>query len=319
MTTPAVSVLKNNFSHASLGYVVDEPYKLLVEGNPCLDKIIVLPEKRNFMKSLELIKHIRKEKYDLVIDFHCGPTASLLTLFSKAKLKIGYRIKYRHFIYDYTIPRGKENGHFHSVENHINLVKAVGIKINSPPPLFLPRVKEEEHEKIQKFLEENKLNNSKIIVIHISAGNRFRDWGVDNIAQLANLLSREERVRIILVGEKEDRAAEKEILKRTNLALLSLVGKLNLRELREIISLSSLFVGPDSGPMHLAASTPTPVVAYFGPTISAHFAPWKANSFIIEKDFNCRPCRQKRCLYKDFRCLQSIKPEEVYQACLRYI
>ncbi|MFB0566367.1 MAG: glycosyltransferase family 9 protein [Candidatus Aminicenantaceae bacterium] len=319
MTTPAVSVLKRGFPQSSLTYIVEEPYRLLVDGNPYLDKIIALPRKRRFMESLELIKQIRKEKYDLVLDFHCGPRASLITLFSKAKLKLGYRIKFRHFIYDYTIPRSRENGYFHSVENHINLVKATGIKVNSPPPLFLPQVKEEERKKVQKFVKENKLNGAKIIVIHISAGNRFRDWGVKNLVQLANLLGKREDIKIILIGEKEDKEAEEEIVKRVNLSLHSLVGKLNLRELRDLISHSTLFIGPDSGPMHIAASTSTPIVAYFGPTLSAHFAPWKANAFIIEKDFDCRPCRQKHCLYKDFRCLQRIKPEEVYQACLRFI
>jgi len=136
---------------------------------------------------------------------------------------------------------------------------------------------------------------------------------------LIKLLTQQEGVTIVLLGEKEDQKAEEELLKSANLSLLSLVGKLNLRELREFISHSALFVGPDSGPMHIAAATSTPIVAYFGPTLSAHFSPWKAKAYLIEKDYDCRPCKQKRCLYKDFRCLRSIKPEEVYEACLRFL
>lgn len=98
-----------------------------------------------------------------------------------------------------------------------------------------------------------------------------------------------------------------------------MVGKLNLREVRELISRSALFVGPDSGPMHIAATTSTPIVALFGPTLPAHFSPWQAKAYLIEKDFDCRPCRQKRCIYEDFRCLRSITPDEVFQACLRFI
>jgi len=319
MTTPAVSVLREGFPKAFMAYIVEKPYRLLVDGNPNLDKIIVMPREKRIREFLALIKQIRREKYDLVLDFHCGPRASLLTFFSKAKLKIGYRIKYRSFIYDLTLPRSKEKGYFHSVENHINLVKALGVQINSPPPLCLPQAQKEEREKVRRFIEENKLPGSKITVLHIGAGNRFRDWGTENIAQFINLIGQRQGIKIVLIGEKEDREAEEEILKRANLPLLSLVGKLNLRELRELISLSALFVGPDSGPMHLAASTSTPIVAYFGPTLSAHFAPWKSKAYVIEKDFDCRPCKQKRCLYKDFRCLRSIKPEEVYRACLHFV
>jgi heptosyltransferase-1 len=101
--------------------------------------------------------------------------------------------------------------------------------------------------------------------------------------------------------------------------ILSLVSRLNLRELRELISRASLFVGPDSGPMHIAATTSTPIVAYFGPTLPAHFGPWMAQSTLLEKDFDCRPCRQRQCVHEDFRCLRTISPEEVYNACLPYL
>ena len=319
MTTPAISALREAFPRAHIAYMVEKPYRLLVEGNPNLDKIIVLPRERTIRNFFKFAKSIRREKYDLILDFHCGPRASLIALFSRAKLKIGYKIKYRSFIYDFTIPRSKENGYFHSVENHINLVRTLGVRVDALPPLSLPPALKEEKEKVRAFIQDKQLNGSKIIALHISAGNEFRDWGAENLVQLTKLLSQRKEIKIVLIGEEEDQKAEEKILKRTSLPLFSLVGKLNLRELRELISRSALFVGPDSGPMHIAASTSTPIVAYFGPTLSAHFAPWKAKAFLIEKDYDCRPCKQKHCLYKDFRCLRKIKPEEVYQACLRFL
>jgi lipopolysaccharide heptosyltransferase II len=319
MTTPAISALRSEFPKAHIAYAVEKPYRLLVEGNPNLDKILISPQEKTIRKFIGFVKGVRKERYDLILDFHCGPRASLVTLFSGARLKIGYKIKYRGFIYNRTIPRSKENGYYHSVENHINLVRALGVKVDSLPPLDLPQARKEEEEKIRNFIQDNKLDGSKIIGIHISAGNEFRDWGTENLAQLIKLLTQQEGVTVVLLGEKEDQTAEEEVLKRANLPLLSLVGKLNLRELKEFISHSALFVGSDSGPMHIAASTSTPIVAYFGPTLSAHFSPWKAEAYLIEKDYDCRPCKQKRCLYKDFRCLRSIKPEEVYEACLRFL
>jgi heptosyltransferase-1 len=319
MTTPAISALRKAFPKAFMAYIVEKPFRSLVEGNPDLDKIIVLSEEKTIKESLALIKQIRKEKYDLVLDFHSGPRASLITFFSKAKIKLGYRIKYRHFMYDLALPRSKEDGYFHSVQNHLNLVQALGVKVNSLCPLSLPKAQKEEHQKIKKIIKENRLDSSKVIALHISAGNEFRDWGTENLIRLINLLTPHEGIKIVLIGEKKDKPTEEEILTRAIHPPLSLVGELNLRELGELISQSCLFVGSDSGPMHIAASTSTPIVAYFGPTLSAHFAPWMAKASIIEKDFDCRPCKQKRCHYKDFRCLQSIKPEEVYEACLAYI
>jgi lipopolysaccharide heptosyltransferase II len=319
MTTPSITALRKTFFEAFISYVVEEPYKDLVEGNPSLDKVTVLKKKQKIKDFFKLMGQIRRENYDVVIDFHGGPRASLITLLSGAKLKIGYRIKYRNFIYDIKLPRAVKSGHIHSVENHLNLVKALGVNIATSPPLFLPQARPEEIKKVRKFIEEYKLEGHKIVTIHISAGNEFRNWGADNIVKLSELLGQLPKVQIILIGTNEDQRAEEEILKKSKTHLLSLVGKLNLRELRELICRSSLFVGTDSGPMHIAASTATPMVALFGPTLPAHFSPWQAKASLIEKDFDCRPCKQRRCIYKDFRCLQTITPEEVFQACLRFL
>jgi heptosyltransferase-1 len=319
MTTPSITALREAFPRAFISYVVEEPYKDLVEGNPGLNKVIVLKTKQKIKDFFKLIRLIQKENYDVVLDFHGGPRASLITLFSRAKLKLGYRIKYRNFIYDIKLPRAVKSGHIHSVENHLNLVKALGVSIDIPLSLSLPQARADEVEKVKRFIEEYKLEGHKIITIHISAGNEFRNWGVNNIVKLSDLLGQLPGVQIVLIGTNEDQKAEEEILKKSKTRLLSMVGKLNLREVRELISRSAIFIGPDSGPMHIAATTQTPIVALFGPTLPAHFSPWKAKASLIEKNFDCRPCKQRRCIYKDFRCLRSITPEEVYQACLKFL
>lgn len=319
MTTPAITALREGFPKAKITYVIDEPYRELVEGHPDLDRVIVLPRHLGFKEFRKHMHQIRRDAYDVVIDFHGGPRASLLTFFSGARLKIGYRIKYKNFIYDIKLPREPKEGYFHSVENHVNLVKALGTNPRSIPALSLPPPTQSEAENIRRFIQENALENTKIITLHISAGNEFRDWGAERLARLITLLSQVPRVRIVLIGSREDRQAEEEIKKTSEAPFLSMVNRLNLRELRELVSLSSLFVGPDSGPMHIAATTTTPIVAYFGPTLPAHFGPWKAQSTLLEKDFDCRPCRQRQCIHKDFRCLRTISPDEVTNACLPYL
>lgn len=319
MTTPAITALRTSFPKAYISYIVEEPYRELVEGNPNLDRVTALPRNLSTSAFIRFIRKIRKEKYDAVLDFHGGPTASLMTLFSKAKLKVGYKIKYKNFIYHTKLPRSFPTGPIHSVESHLNLVKALGVNVSSSPPLCLPQTQKAEEEKVKKFLEENEFEGRKSVILHISAGNEFRNWGVENLVEFTNLLSELPEVKIVLIGAEEDQKAEREILEKSTASPLSLVGRLNLRELRELISRSSLFVGPDSGPMHVAASTSTPIVTYFGPTLPAHFAPWQVDASIIEKDLDCRPCKQRQCIYDDFRCLRTIRPEEVYKACLRFI
>jgi len=319
MTTPAVTALKMAVPESQVPYVVEEPYRCLVEGHPSVDRVIALGKKSKLPEFLRLLRTLRKEPYDVVLDFHGGPRAWWIALAAKSGLKVGYKIKYRGFIYDITVPRGIENGFIHSVENHLNLVRALGVSVDPPPGLSLPPARDEEVRKIDRLFGENGLEGNKVVVLHISAGNQFRDWGVDNWAGLVDRLAQEPNVKIVLVGGVQDRAAEQGVKSLSSSLPISFVGSLNLLELKEMIERSSLFVGPDSGPMHIAAATGTPIVALFGPTLPVHFSPWQARAYIVAKDLSCRPCRQKKCQAGDFPCLRSITPEEVLNACRRFI
>jgi heptosyltransferase-1 len=155
--------------------------------------------------------------------------------------------------------------------------------------------------------------------LHIGAGNEFRDWGTENMAALTGRLIRHAGVKVVLVGAERDGARAELIREKDPRSIFSLAGKINLIELREVIARTELFVGPDSGPMHIAAATRTPIIALFGPTLPANFAPWGAKSTLIEKDLDCRPCKQRRCITEDFRCLRAITPDEVFPACLKYL
>ncbi len=321
MTTPAAAALKNALPHASLTYLVEEPLRRLVEGHPHLDHVLAIPVKQNFLDFWRLIRKVRREKFDAVIDFHGGPRASRISLLSGAKVKVGYELKHKGFIYDVRVPRSGKGGRVHSVVNHLNLVKALGIAVEEPTlPLVLPPAQHQETEKIRRFRAENELEGSKLVILHIGAGNEFRDWGEENLTTLTRMLSLVPAVRVVLVGVTTDRPRAQAIQRDVPLSALSLVGEINLIELRELIAGAALFVGPDSGPMHIAAATSTSIVALFGPTVPANFAPWQpSQATLIEKALDCRPCKQRSCITDDFRCLRTITPEEVLAASLKHL
>lgn len=316
MTTPAVTALKRTFPEASLTYIIEEPFRTVMEGNPHVDHLIVLPRKQKTSSLIQEIRKIRQTKYDILIDLFGGPKAAWITLFAKVRLKIGYAVKYKSFIYHISIPRSPKTGYIHSAESHLNVVEALGAKIDPPPPLFIPEASSEEKKKIGQFIKDHNLAAFRIVTMHIGAGNEFRDWGAKNINKLVRLLKQHQDVRIILVGAAHEKPRAEQIAEESGQNVFSLAGQLSLKELRELISRSVLYIGPDSGPMHLAASTQTPIVAYFGPTLPARFRPWQAKARIIEKELDCRlTCRQRECIYGDFRCIRTITPAEVYAAC----
>jgi len=320
MTTPAVAALRRALPLASLSYIVEEPLRRLVEGNPDLNRVMAVPPAQSTAAFLGFIREIRREKYDAVLDFHGGPRAAWMAWLSGAKFKVGYELKYKSVFYDIRVPRSRPEGRIHSVESHFNLIRALGIQIEEPlPPLFLPPARTEEKEKIDQFWRANGLSAAMVTILHVGAGNEFRDWGTESLTALAGQLIGHAGVKVVLVGAVGDGKRAERIREKAPRSILSLVGQINLSELGEVIGRAALFVGPDSGPMHIAATTRTPIVALFGPTLPANFSPWKAEATLIEKDLDCRPCKQRRCLTDDFRCIRTITPDEVLAACSKHL
>jgi heptosyltransferase-1 len=327
LTTPAVSLLKRRFPEASTVYLVEEPYRRLVEGNPDIDRVIIVPVKQNRRDFFRLIREIRKARYDVLLDFHGGPRASWITLLGGAQLKIGHTIKTKGFLYHKTAPRRGAGAPIHSVETHAGLIRALGVDFNKEdiPPLVLPAARPEEIARIDALAAQIIPGEAErqpvplpLAVLHIGAGNAFRDWGEENAADLAARLLEIPGMAVAAIGGENDRPRESRIAGRLNSPrFFPLCGRLNFIEIRELISRASLFLGPDSGPMHLAASTGTPIVAYFGPTLPALFGPWRpgldpVKTVILQTDLDCRPCRQHECVTGDYRCLRSITPGDVF-------
>ena len=162
----------------------------------------------------------------------------------------------------------------------------------------------------------------------MSAGNPFRRWPADSFVELVVGLSsgRSNRRIILTSGPSEARAAAaigeaaKARLGPGSNAIVDL-GELSLAQLRSLVARAALYVGGDSGPMHVAATTDTPVVAVFGPTLRERSEPWRSATLVTESvepgALPCRPCDQRRCEPGDFRCLAGLTADGVLRAAER--
>jgi ADP-heptose:LPS heptosyltransferase len=100
------------------------------------------------------------------------------------------------------------------------------------------------------------------------------------------------------------------------------LGDFDLHELRAIIARAAAYVGGDSGPLHVAATTAVPVVALLGPTLPERSKPWRDPRWFVETldhQLPCRPCHQRVCEPGDFRCLTWTSAERVIKATERAI
>jgi ADP-heptose:LPS heptosyltransferase len=172
--------------------------------------------------------------------------------------------------------------------------------------------------------------DAPIIVLHVSAGNPFRRWPAASFAAAAAALARADPSRRIVItsGPSESAAAESVATQARTIAgpaasAIVRSGEFDLSELRALIDRAVLYIGGDSGPLHIAATTRTPVVALFGPTLADRSLPWRdpaVGAIAVEPGpLPCRPCHQRHCEPGDFRCLAMISPNMVVEAAERLL
>ena len=335
-TTPLIRALRRTYPKAHLAYVVEPTASAIVINNPHLDEVICAPRTRGLSRvitDLQLARRLRRARFDVAIDLHGGPRSAWLAWASGARERIGYDIKGRAWMYTRAVHRPREHRPRHSVMNQWDLLEAIpGWPRGTPAPredaVEMPLDSRAETRVTDRLLEAGVLATDELIVIHVSAGNPFRRWPepffVDTVVRLAEGSPRR---RLVLSSGPSDRDAAARIaaaargrLRDASARIVDL-GEFDLQELRALIGRSRLFVGGDTGPLHIAATTMTPVVGIFGPTLAARSAPWRPSEALTisvePQELPCRPCNQRVCAPGDFRCLTTLMPDTVIRAAER--
>lgn len=120
--------------------------------------------------------------------------------------------------------------------------------------------------------------------------NQNKRWDIEKFVVLGRSLSGEEGLRLVVVGGSEDEPLAQRMKAELGDRVLSLAGKATLRQTAAVVRRAGLYVGNDSGPLHVAASTGTPVVAVFASSNPANFGPVGGPSRVVSPGDECAPC-----------------------------
>jgi len=331
-TTPVIRAVRRKYPQAELTYLVEPPAAAVVQGNPHLDDVIVVPKASGLsrlMGDAALAWRLRRRAFDLAIDMHGGPRAAWLTWATGAPTRIGYDIKGRRWMYTTVVDRSPDLAPRHSVVNQWDLLRILGVEDCQPDRDAVEMAEEPRAvASVESRLAAAAIDASHpLVLIHVSAGNPFRRWPAMAFEDLVvGLAQRDAHRRIVLTSGPSEAAAAAGIASRARARLGPLaaavpdLGEFDLAELRALAGRASVYIGGDSGPMHIAATTDTPIVALLGPTLPERSKPWRDPrlfSEIIDVSLPCRPCHQRTCEPGDFRCLTWIEPARVLDAAER--
>ena len=152
-------------------------------------------------------------------------------------------------------------------------------------------------------------------VLHTGARKLLRRWSIVKFAALAEALHQEFGLEIVFAGSEDEQRDIQRIQEKISFPTYSFAGQGNLLEFAAVCYRAKIFIGNDSGPMHIASACGIPVIGLFGPGMPDAFGPAGQQSVVIHHKLPCHPCDQVNCVLPDNPCINHIALDEVLAAC----
>jgi len=327
-TLPALAVLRRNFPSARIAWVVEEGANELLSDQPELDEVIVFPravlEKALFAgrwltlarEALGFVRRLRGNRFDLVMDFHGILKSGFMSRLSGAPVRVGFE---RGFCREgnpwfnnrrVSLPR-KRISRF---ERNLKLLARICLDSRDIP--FRLHVSTEDLHDAREFFENHGLVGSyPVVALHpgTSEKTRYKRWFPEGYAEVGDHLVREMGASIIVTWGPGERAIAERVRSLMRSPCVLSCPTRSLKALAAIYQHCHLYIGGDTGPMHLASLVGIPVVGIYGPTDAVVNAPYNGTPSIqVRKDLPCSPCRDRNCPRVD--CLKAISHQEVAEA-----
>ena len=321
---PALAALRAAWPSARIGWAVEEKAASLLEGHPQLDRLHVIPRaaleaaarKRSLTgfvgTSLRALREVREEGYEVTLDFQSNFRSALLARLSGARRRIAQ-----------PAPFSKEGARFlatetpspveksvHKIERNLQLLRPLGIFPAAVPRPLIPEPE------TARVLGEALLHGGPApVLLHpgVSPFGAFKAWRVEGYAALARSLRAERGARVLVAwgGDREREGALRVVELSRGAAELAPRTR-SVLDLAALLRRSVLFVGADSGPLHLAAALGTPVVGLYGPKDPRTYGPYWENARVVRKGVACSPCTLRRCARPE--CMTLLTADEVREA-----
>lgn len=302
---PTVHCLKAGLQ-ATVDWVVHPAYQELVACFADVDRVIPLAWDVWSGALMGDVRALRAQPYDLIVDLQGILKSALASRLARGSQRIGpsfHREGSRLFYQTIAGPRNKDR---HAVEENLDVVRHLGLPVLPPVfPVEFPMQLVGEPE-------------PRVALIPFSRW-PSKNWPVPSFIQTGRDLQEQANASIFLIGGAVEAAACAEMEKEFKGRVMNLAGKLSLPQLGGVLQAMNLVIANDSGPMHMAASLGTPVLAVFGPTDKKRTGPYGDLHRVTAGNLRCQPCFAKRCRFEDGSCLRAVTSECVTTIALEML
>ena len=318
LSTPVIKALRQKFPQAYISMMVSPYARDIVEGNPCLDEVIVYDKEgkhRGLFGSLKFASRLKKKKFDLAIILHPTNRVHLLTFLAGIPERLGYNRKLG-FLLTRSIEHAKQKGQKHEAEYNLELLGNLGITGNARD-LFMPVRNDSEKWAENLFNKEGIRDTDKILAINPGASCPSKIWPAERFAEAAEKLSQRYNFKIIILGGPKDMHLADKVSREIKVKAINLSGRTSVSQMASILKRSVLFISNDSGPVHIASALGTPVISIFGRNQAGlsprRWGPLGKQDKYLHKEVGCIQCLAHNCA-REFACLKAIGVSDVLAA-----
>lgn len=317
LSEPAIAALKRRFPEAAIDLVCGKAGQAVLDGNPHVHEFVRydapwhaawrgqrvdwLARARSL---LDVLRTLRQRRYDAVLELRGDIRDIAFAALTGAPVRVGNSARGGRYLLTHDVPAHVDA---HRVEWCLQLAAVLGADATPAPPAL--QLTAEARAAAAELLADGQ----PWAVLHLGAGFESKLLPARTFGEIADGLAAR-GYRIAVVGGREDERLVRQLVEHTAAEVLVLAGQLSLVESAAVIERSKLFVGNDSGPMHLAASVGTPIVAFFGPSEPWRYHPWGAPYRIVELDLPCRPCDHVHCVQAEYLCMTRITAAQALAA-----
>jgi heptosyltransferase-2 len=320
MAIPALRAVRARFPEARIA-IVARPYVAdIYRGQKICDELISFDPQgvhAGLSGRERLARQLRAQEFDVALLLQNAFDAAWLAWRAGIPERIGYARDGRSLLLTKRIPVPK-CGEIppHEQFYYLELLRRSGWIDSLPRESFVRLdITEDQRQRAEQSLAAAGARHNALRIA-IGAGASYgsaKCWPPERFADFVNRFRQHTDADVILFGTASEQPVSDAIAAGIKGASIRLVGKTAIADLPALLSQCQLFVGNDSGAMHVAAAVGLPVVAIFGPTDPHGTAPMTPRCTIVQEKPYCSPCFLRRCPI-DHRCMTNVAPEAVEAA-----
>jgi heptosyltransferase-2 len=323
MAIPALETIRKTRADAEISLLARPAVADLLAGQPFIDRVLPYEYRGRHAGVFgreKLVGELRKENFDVALLLQNAFEAAWLAWRADIPERIGYARDARSpfLTHAVRVPREGQRPN-HESQYYLELLLGAGWIETVPeiPPIRLS-IPESARTATESLLRKSgaRENAWRCAIAPGASYGAAKCWPPERFAQLADRLISESDADVIFFGTPAEKDIAARIRSTMNSRAISLVGETSMRDLAALFSCCSVFIGNDSGAMHVGAAAGLPVIGIFGPTDPQGTAPVTGQFALIRESVSCSPCFLRRCPV-DHRCMTRISVDSVFSAAMQ--